>query len=199
MSARFLFLWLSVAAIPASLLAAGELPSPSSAGLSGEPSLILSDLPEIPLPPPTAPTSLDLAKLESDVRRARDNAASAERLWKAGVLAKVEAEKIALHAVSLAEKLAAAQWRSACEEAARAREKLATGAGSADEAARCDDAAVAAEQAACEASARCRHALIEAAAKNLWRRQTLRASGYGSKSEVQRAERQLTALQRQGE
>ncbi len=202
MSARTFLLWLGLTAISGSILTGGEAPLPRSKSALSEPSLILSDLPDIPLPPPTAATpstSVDLQKLEAEVRRARSNAASAERLWKAGVLAKVEAERIALRAISLADKLAAAQWRFACDEAARTREQLAAGAASPEEAARADAAALAAEETACEASARYRSAQIEAAAKNLWRRQTLRASGFGSKSEVQRAERQLAALQRQGE
>jgi hypothetical protein len=138
-------------------------------------------------------------KLETEARRARDNAASAERLWKIGVLAQVEAERKALRAVYVEEELAMARWRYASEESARVSQQMAAGAAAPEQAARADDAALAAEAAACEANARWRRAQLEAAARNLWRKMKLRAGGVASKSEVQRAERQLFALRLQGE
>jgi len=203
MRARLLFLWLAAMASPSLLSAQGDLPSmPPGERAGNEPSLILSDLPDIPLPPPTAARGdppKDLLELETAVRRARENAASSQRLWKAGVLAKVEVERKTLRAIYLENELAAARWRVASEKAARARQQMTAGGVTAAEAARADDEAEAAEQTACEASLRWQRAQVEAAAINLWRKQQLHAAGIGSKADVQRAERQLAALRRQGE
>jgi len=203
MRPRFLLLLYGALAGPSALLAQGDLPSKSSGNHAiNEPSLILSDLPDIPLPPPTASPSdppKDLRDLEISVRRAHENAAAGQRLWKAGVLAKVEVERKTLRAIYLEDELAAARWKVASEAAARIREQTIAGAVSAAEAARAEDEATAAEQTACEASQRWQRAQLEAAAVNLWRKQQLHAAGITSKSEVQRAERQLAALRRQGE
>ena len=60
---------------------------------------------------------LDLARLEKDLERARKNAAGAERLYKMGALAKVEAEARALKVVRLEADLENARLVRAKEEA----------------------------------------------------------------------------------
>src|SRR3981081_2016430 len=60
---------------------------------------------------------LDLARLEKDLERARKNAAGAERLYKMGALAKVEAEARALKVVRLESDLENARLIHAKEQA----------------------------------------------------------------------------------
>jgi hypothetical protein len=85
--------------------------------------LILTDVPDAPLltePPPGAtsiskavPAPMDVVKLQSAVENAKRSAAFRERMWKAGVLSKLEAEQAQMRVVRLAKDLANAQLEAA--------------------------------------------------------------------------------------
>ena len=129
--------------------------------------------------------------MEKQLARAKKSAASAERLWKAGVLAKVEAEQRALRVFRLQAELTKAQLAELqkssggedgmvqVQQAARAEMKLALA------------QATAAAQAAADDLAK---AELDAALMNLQRQQKLLALGSGRKSEVARAEEKVAAL-----
>src|ERR1700751_3808113 len=57
----------------------------------------------------------DIARCEKKLERAKQNAAGAERLWKIGVLAKVEVEQRALKAIKCEAELASARVAQARE------------------------------------------------------------------------------------
>lgn len=128
----------------------------------------------------------DMEKLESDLARAKKRATGAERLYKAGIIAKVDAEQRALKVVQLEATIAEARLQEA-KTRAEATSDEETKISLAD--------AAAAAKAATEERQR---AEIEAALRNLQRQQKLLALGSGRKSEVNRAEKKLAELQAAG-
>ena len=88
---------------------AQELPKKSGpADFDPEPKLMLNDLPYVPIPGTPFPDAVpanqppaDIAKLEAALERAKKSAAFRERLCKAGVFSKLEAEQGALTVVRL--------------------------------------------------------------------------------------------------
>jgi hypothetical protein len=177
-----------------SLLAQDPAPDPGS--FEVEPPLLVQPDGKPVASVDASPTpSLDVAQLEKQLERAKKSAASAERLWKAGVLAKVEAEQRALRVVRLQAELTKAQLAELqkpsgendgmvqVQQPAPAEMKLALA------------QARAAAQAAADALAK---AQLDAALMNLQRQQKLLALGSARKSDVARAEEKLAAL-RQGQ
>ena len=141
-------------------------------------------LPDVPAPP----EKVELAKLEKDLARAQKNAASGDRLYKAGIIAKVEAEERGLKVVRLEAKLAEARLedvKSHIEEEKAEEAPIA-------------ETLAEAERAAEKAIEERRRAELEAAVRNLQRQQKLLALGSGRKSDVNRAEKKLTELQSAG-
>lgn len=159
-----------------------------------EPAILPQNLPNESSPSTSAtpaPT-LDLAKLEKDLERARKSAASAERLYKIGALAKVEAEARTLKVVRLQSDLENARLAQAKEEALSQPEQKETG--ESVDATRAEGDLAHAIQAAHAAAAKREQAELEAAEMNLFRQQKLLALGSGSKANVRRAEQKLTEL-----
>jgi hypothetical protein len=132
----------------------------------------------IPDPPGSrAAVNVDIAKLENDLARAEKRATSAERLYKAGIIAKVDAEQRALKVVQLTAQLAEARLQQAKADVVQTN-------------------AVADAEAAARRAAEERHrAEIEQAFRNLQRQQKLLALGSGRKADVNRAEQKLAELQ----
>lgn len=131
----------------------------------------------------TEPASADVAKLEADLVRAQKRAAGADRLFCAGIIAKVDAEQRALKVVQLEAAIAQARLDAAKTKAES------TG-----------DAATEAIVANAEASAKRaleerQRAELDAAFRNLQRQQKLLALGSGRKADVSRAEAKLAELQ----
>ena len=136
----------------------------------------------------TPPAVLDVAKLEKDLERAQRSAASAERLYKMGALAKVEAESRALRVVRLQSDLESARLARAKEEAlAQQTQTNANATNTESDLAR-------AIQAAHAAAAKREQAEVEAAEINLFRQQKLLALGSAHKSDVARAEQKLAEM-----
>ena len=186
-----------------------ELPKRSGApGSETTPKLMLNDLPDLVPADLLLPKgghlggeterqpSLDVAKISSELDRAKKNASQRERLYRMGVVSKVDAEQAALAVVRLTKDLAVAR-AGACaleiEELQRhtaAREKNAE----ALAAARQEWAALTA--AATDATEKWIHAQRAAAELRVQRERKLLAAGVGSRTQVKRAEAALQNLVR---
>jgi hypothetical protein len=130
-----------------------------------------------------APANLDIAKLEKELSRAEKRAESADRLFKAGIIAKMDAEQRVLKAVQLTAALAEARLQAAKAQATEAEQPIA-------------ETALADVEAAAKRAAEERHrAEIEQALRDLQRQQKLLALGSGRKADVSRAEKKLAELQ----
>jgi hypothetical protein len=147
---------------------------------------------------PTPINAPDLEQLAQKLERAKKSEASAERLVKIGVLAKIEAEQRALRVVRLQAELANAQLAEMKRQIA-SQQSGAVQVGQIAESnlavteAQLGQAATAAETAA----ANLQQAELEAALLNLHRQQKLLALGSARKSDVARAEEKLAALKRE--
>jgi hypothetical protein len=141
-----------------------------------------------------APTPVvDLEVLAKKVERAKRSALSAERLFRMGALAKVEAEQRALKAVRLEADLENARLVQAKADMTGRENDQPEGA--ATTAPHPGDLALArAIEAAHAASKKREQAELEAAQVNLARQQKLLSLGSGRKSDVARAERKLAEL-----
>jgi hypothetical protein len=140
---------------------------------------------------------LDVARLEKDLERARKNAAGAERLYKMGALAKVEAEARALKVVRLEADLENARLVHAKEEALNRQNRSNPGEVAEANASKVEIDLSHAIQAAHAAAARREHAEVEAAEINLHRQEKLLALGSARKADVHRAEQKLAELKAQ--
>jgi hypothetical protein len=174
-----MMLGMIVAAVPAFALEEPELPGQNDSLPSDiEPPLLLQNL----APDDSTLDPRSTSAIENDLARARKRAASADRLFRAGIIAKVEAEQRALRVVQLEAMLAEARLEEARKVAAETGKPESEIAGIA-EAARVE-------------RERCHRAEIEAALRNLQRQKKLLALGSARKSDVNRAEEKLAELQR---
>lgn len=140
--------------------------------------------------PGSTTPSLDVAKLEKDLERAKRNAAGAEHLYKIGALAKAEAEARAFKVVRIEADLENARLAQAKSEALSQQNQKTD-----DEKKNSSDVDLArAIEAAHSATAKREEAELEAAEINLRRQQKLLALGSGHKSDVARAEQKLAEL-----
>ena len=190
-------LLLVVACLP--LRAQEDLPQPdASQPLEIEPPILIpSRNPDGSPNLPTPPEQVDIAKLESNLARAQRNAASGERMFRAGIIAKVESEERVLKVVRLEAELAEARLAAArsqlSEQKAQAQmveieAQLRTRENQVAEAAR----------AAAQAAEERERAELEAAMRNLARQQKLLALGSGRRADVSRAEKKLAELRGAG-
>jgi hypothetical protein len=129
------------------------------------------------------PANVDVAKLEKELARAEKRASSADRMFKAGIIAKVDAEQRALKVVQLTAALAEARLQAAKTLATEAEQPI-------------GESALADAEAEAKRAAEDRHrAEIEQALRDLQRQQKLLALGSGRKADVSRAEKKLAELQ----
>jgi outer membrane protein TolC len=144
---------------------------------------------------PTDKPAPDLDQLAASLEKAKKSAASGERLYKGGIIAKVEAENRALKVVRVEAELAEAKLELAKQnvEDQQARFKAGEIAESDVETAKSLELSAAKE--AEIAVARKEKAEFDAAVLNLHRQQKLLAMGSGRKSEVNRAQEKVSALQ----
>jgi hypothetical protein len=138
----------------------------------------------------------DPAELEKQLERAKRNAASAERLVQAGVLAQAEAEQRALRVVGLESDLAKAQLVAAEERVEFQKSRLAASQGSQADLDLATAALAGARSKAQSASEKYHKAQVDAATLNLHRQRRLLGLGSAHKSDVARAEEKLEKLQR---
>jgi hypothetical protein len=107
---RFLAFPLSMI-LAASLLAEEELPQDPTEPLDIEPPLLIQEIPsrEPAQSVPGVAPELDPQRIQLALEKAKKNAASGERLYRSGVIAKVEAENRVLKVVRLEADLANAR------------------------------------------------------------------------------------------
>jgi len=181
-------LLLAVGIIPLS----GQEPSSDPGSFEVEPPLLVQpDGKPVASSEASPKPELDVAQLEKKLERARKSAASAERLWKVGALAKVEAEQRALRVVRLQAELTKARLAELQKSAGTGDGIVQLQQTAVGETKRALTEAAAAAKMAADALAK---AELEAAIVNLQRQQKLLALGSGRKSDVARAEEKLAAL-----
>jgi len=136
----------------------------------------------------------DVARWEKQLERAKKTAAGAERLWKIGVLAKVEVEQRALKVIRYEAELANARVAQAKDRVAEQESLVASGESSKQELdvvkAALSQLIVAAETAVAKRES----AEVEFAEANLRRQQKLLKLGSARKSDVTNAEEKLAEL-----
>jgi len=136
----------------------------------------------------------DVARCEKKLERAKRNAAGAERLWKIGVLAKVEVEQRALKAIKCETELASARVAQAKETVAQQESRVASGETTKQELEVAKTALAQLIDAEQKAVAKRESAELESAEANLRRQQRLLKLGSAHKSDVSNAEEKLAEL-----
>jgi hypothetical protein len=177
---------LAMAVCAADQSAANKSEEPDSFDV--EPPILKQNLSDEPLP------DGDMARLEKQLQRAKQNAAGAERLYKIGVLAKMEVEQRLLKVVRYESDLANARVARAKEELAEKESQLATGEITKDELESTKTALAQLTEAAQVATAKRERAELEAAEANLRRQQKLLKLGIAGKDDVDRAQEKLAEL-----
>jgi hypothetical protein len=190
--------FLAFVAFAASAAFAADEPEVPGDSLDIEPALLIKEGPaERPTGSANSPSQVAVDVLEAQLERAKKNAAGADRFYKMGVLAKVEAEQRALKVVRLQSELERARLARAREEAAKQQSRFKAGEISKTELETTESALAQALAAAKAASEKKESAELEAAILNLHRQEKLLAVGSGRKSAVNRAEEKVAALKRQ--
>ena len=136
----------------------------------------------------------DVARCDKKLERAKRNAAGAERLWKIGVLAKVEVEQRALKVVKCETELASARVAQAKETVAEQESRVASGDATKQELEVAKTALTQLIEAEQKAVAKRESAELEFAEANLRRQQRLLKLGSAHKSDVSNAEEKLAEL-----
>jgi multidrug efflux pump subunit AcrA (membrane-fusion protein) len=183
----------------ATLLAQDELPKDPSDPLDIEPPLLIQETPNrnIVSTTPTAPgqKEADPERIALALEKARKNAASGERLYKGGIIAKVDAENRVLKVIRLEADLAEAKLELAKQNVELQQVRVDAGEISPDELETAKSLVAAATKEAESAAAKKDRAELDAAMLNLQRQRKLLAMGSGRKSEVNRAQEKVFALQ----
>lgn len=185
--------------LAATLLAEEELPQDPSEPLDIEPPLLIQEIPgrEPVTSTPEVVAELDPERIQVALEKAKKSAVSGERLYRSGVIAKVEAENRVLKVVRLEAELAKARLEVAKQNVASQQSRLDAGEIPRDELEVAKATLVAATNEAASVTARREKAELEAALLNLRRQKKLLALGSGRRSEVSRAEEKVAALQQQ--
>ena len=177
-------------------LAADPSPQPKSDepdSFDIEPAILKQNLSGEPSPEAGTPDA-DVARLEKKLERVKQNAGGAERLYKIGVLAKVEVEQRLLKVVRCESDLANAQVARAKEEVADADAEVLAGEGNKAELEMAKATLAQLTDAAQVATAKRERAELESAEVNLRRQQKLLKLGIARESDVARAEEKLAEL-----
>ena len=136
----------------------------------------------------------DVARCEKKLERAKRNAVGAERLWKIGVLAKVEVEQRALKMVKCETEVASARVAQARETVAQQESRVASGETTKQELEVAKTALAQLIEAEQKTVAKRESAELEFAEANLRRQQRLLKLGSAHKSDVTNAEEKLAEL-----
>ena len=158
-----------------------------------EPPILKQNLSDEPLPAPGTPDA-EVARLEKQLERAKRNADGAERLYKIGVLARVEVEQRLLRVVRAESDLATARVTQAKEKLADEESRVASGETPKDELDAAKAALAQLTEAAQVALAKRERAELAFAEANLRRQQKLLKLGSAEKSDVTHAEEKLAEL-----
>ena len=136
----------------------------------------------------------DVARCDKKLERAKRNAADAERLWRIGVLAKVEVEQRALKVIKCEAELANARVAQAKETVAEQESRVASGETTKQELEVAKAALTQLIEAEQKAVTKRESAELESAETNLRRQQRLLKLGSAHKSDVTNAEEKLAEL-----
>jgi hypothetical protein len=158
-----------------------------------EPPILKQNLSDAPLPQTGTPDA-EVARLEKQLERAKRNSDGAERLYKIGVLAKVEVEQRLLRIVRTESDLASARVEQAKERVAEEESRVASGEKAKHELDATKATLAQLTEAAQVALAKRERAELEAAEANVRRQQKLLKLGSAAKSDVMRAEEKLAEL-----
>jgi hypothetical protein len=190
-------------ALPVTLLAAAIMTvagDPSATNKSDEPEafdveppILKQNLSDEPVAAPGTPDA-EVARLEKSLERAKRNADGAERLYKIGVLAKVEVEQRLLKVVRTESDLATARVTQAKEKVAEEESRVAQGENSKGELDAGKATLAQLTEAAQVALAKRERVELEFAEANLRRQQKLLKLGSAHKSDVINAEEKLAEL-----
>jgi hypothetical protein len=181
----------AVATLAADPLAQNQSQEPDSFDI--EPPVLKQNLTDQPLSTTEVPDG-DVARLEKQLDRAKENASGAERLYKIGVLAKVEVEQRALKVARVESDFVNAQLVRAKNDLAAQESQLAAGEGTKDELEAAKAAVAQLTEAAQIAAQKRERADLDAAEANLRRQQKLLRLGSAQKSDVTRAQEKLAEL-----
>jgi hypothetical protein len=157
-----------------------------------EPPILKQNLSNEPLS-----SEAEVARLEKQFQFAKQIAASAARLYKIGVLSKVEMEQRLLKVIQCECNLAIARLAFCEEQIAALQSLVASGENAKDELAQARADLAQLTEAAEIASAKRERAELEAAELNLRRQQKLLKLGVARESDVTRAEEKLAELRSQ--
>ncbi|HEX8490468.1 MAG TPA: hypothetical protein VF626_05585 [Chthoniobacterales bacterium] len=176
-----------------------ELPTGPAEPLDIEPPILIQESPNrnIVYTAPAAPgqKELDPERIAQALEKAKKSAASGERLYKSGIIAKVDAENRVLKAIRLEADLAEAKLELARQNIEVQQVRLDAGEISSEELETAKSLLAAAAKDAESATAKKDRAELDAAELNLRRQQKLLAMGSGRRSEVNRAQEKLSTLQ----
>lgn len=185
--------------LAASLLAEEELPQDPSEPLDIEPPLLIQEIPSrgpVQSTPGIA-ADLDPERVQIALEKAKKSATAGERLFRSGVIAKVDAENRVLKVVRLEAELANARLEVARQSVAAQQLRFEAREIPQSELEIAQAALVVAANEAASAATWREKAELDAARLNLNRQKKLLALGSGRKSEVSRAEEKVAALQQQ--
>jgi len=185
--------------LAAALLAEEDLPQDPGEPLDIEPPLLIQEVPSRDSGQSTAAVAPQLGpeQIALALEKARKSAAAGERLFRSGVIAKVEAENRALKVVRLEADLASARLEAARENVVAQQTRFDAAEIPSSELEKAKSALASAMNEAETATAQREKAELDAALLNLRRQKKLLAMGSGRKSEVSRAEEKVAALQQQ--
>jgi hypothetical protein len=185
----------------ATLWAQEDLPKDPNEPMDIEPPLLIQEAPNRNVvntrPDGAQPVQGDPEQIAAALEKAKKSAASGERLYKSGVIAKVDAESRALKVIRLEADLAAAQFEVAKQELVEQEARLESGELTESQLEGARRAVAAASRESEAAAAKKKQADLDAAQLNLRRQQKLLAMGSGRKAEVNRAQEKVAALQGQ--
>jgi hypothetical protein len=136
----------------------------------------------------------DVARCEKKLERSKRNAAGAERMWRIGVLAKVEVEQRALKVIKCETELASARVAQARETVGQQESGVASGETTKQELEVAKTVLAQMIEAEQKAVAKRESAELESAEANLRRQQRLLKLGSAHKSDVSNAEEKLAEL-----
>jgi outer membrane protein TolC len=183
--------------LAAALLAEEELPQEPNEPLDIEPPLLIQEIPRRgpqSSTPEIAPDT-DPERIQIALDKAKKSAAAGERLFKSGIIAKVEAENRSMKVIRLETELSEAQLELARQGVASQQSRFDSGEISQSDLETAKAALETATSTAQSAEAKRDRAELDAALLNLSRQKKLLAVGSGRKSEVSRAEEKVAALQ----
>ncbi|MEY2573608.1 MAG: hypothetical protein QOJ87_1821 [Verrucomicrobiota bacterium] len=191
---------LFVSAFAATVAAQEELPKNPEEAMDIEPPLLIQEKPNqnIVYTTPGGPEQnpqADPEQIAASLEKAKKSAAAGERLYKSGIIAKVDSENRTLKVVRLEADLAQAKLEVAKQNVVTQQARFEAGEISQPEVDAAQLEAAAAMRVAELATEKKEKAELDAAMLNLQRQKKLLAMGSGRKAEVNRAQEKVSALQ----